>query len=78
MANKIKLIWDFRGADAQKTAEHHAIHLQQFGEREKIERETGTEFISKTHAIAFFIVDMENMVVVRDALLPHRGTLVKE
>ena len=27
---KIKLIWDFRGPDAQATAEHHTIHLRFF------------------------------------------------
>ena len=30
MSRQIKLIWDFRGAAAEKTAEHHVIHLKQY------------------------------------------------
>ena len=32
---KIKLIWDFRGEAAAKTAEHHDIHLNEYLEKEK-------------------------------------------
>ena len=28
MQKKIKLIWDFRGPESAKTAEHHEIHLK--------------------------------------------------
>ena len=30
MERQIKLIWDFRGIDALKTAEHQEIHLKEF------------------------------------------------
>ena len=30
MERQIKLIWDFRGPDALKTAEHQEIHLKEF------------------------------------------------
>jgi len=30
MNRQIKLIWDFRGQAAVKTAEHHEIHLKEF------------------------------------------------
>ena len=30
MENKIRLVWDFRGADALKTAEHQLTHLVEF------------------------------------------------
>ena len=30
MSRKIKLIWDFRGEAAAKTAEHHDIHLKEY------------------------------------------------
>nr|WP_298659569.1 hypothetical protein [uncultured Flavobacterium sp.] len=30
MSKKIKLIWDFRGPSALQTAEHHAIHLNEY------------------------------------------------
>ena len=36
MSRKIKLIWDFRGEVATKTAEHHDIHLKEYLEKEKI------------------------------------------
>ena len=32
---KLKLIWDFRGPDALKTAEHHEIHLKEYSARIK-------------------------------------------
>ena len=34
MTRKIKLIWDFKGHFAAKTAEHHEIHLKEFLEKE--------------------------------------------
>jgi hypothetical protein len=37
MNRKIRLIWDFHGADSKGTAEHHVKHLEQFMEREKLE-----------------------------------------
>ena len=33
---KIKLIWNFRGPDAAKIAEHHEIHLKEYIQIEKI------------------------------------------
>ena len=30
MSKKIKLIWDFRGPSALQTAEHHALHLNEY------------------------------------------------
>jgi hypothetical protein len=71
---QIKLIWDFRGSNATKTAEHHEIHLKEFINSEKLTLKiTGFEIINEMHAIAFMIVSQENMIQVRDALKPHRG-----
>jgi hypothetical protein len=76
MSRKIKLIWDFRGEVAAKTAEHHEIHLKEFIQTEKIEINiTGFEILNELHAIAFMVVTDENMIQVRDALKPHRGEL---
>lgn len=73
---KIKLIWDFRGPAAQKTAEHHEIHLKEFISMEKLPLDiTGFEVKSDMHAIAFMVVADAEMVQVRDALKPHRGEL---
>ena len=37
MPKKIKLLWDFRGPEAFKIAEHHCIHLREYAEKEKIQ-----------------------------------------
>ena len=74
MPNQIKLIWDFRGPAAEKTAEHHEIHLKEYILLEKLPLDiTGFKGINDMHAIAFMVVEKENMIAVRDALKPHRG-----
>jgi len=76
MSRKIKLIWDFRGPAAAKTAEHHEIHLKEFIEMEKLPLNiTGFEIINDMLAIAYMVVTDENMIAVRDALKPHRGEI---
>ncbi len=76
---KLKLIWDFRGPDAHKIAEHHEIHLKQYIQLEKLDISiTGIEDINNNHSIAFLVVNEKNMPSVRDALKPHRGTLFSE
>jgi hypothetical protein len=73
---KIKLIWDFRGQDAAKIAEHHEVHLKQFAKAEKLELQiTGFEILSHLYAIAFLVVNETEMIAVRDALKPHRGEI---
>lgn len=76
---KVKLIWDFRGGGALKTAEHHAIHLNEFIVKEKLENCVGgfepqSEFI----ASAFIVCPREQMISLRDALKPHRGELYED
>lgn len=74
MEKKIKLIWDFRGPDAQKTAEHHEIHLKEFIQKENLENKiTGVEMVSDLYSLAFLVVNEKEMIEVRDRLLPHRG-----
>ncbi|HLT51673.1 MAG TPA: hypothetical protein VKZ93_06930 [Arenibacter sp.] len=76
---KIKLIWDFRGGAAQKTAEHHQIHLQEYILSQNLALNiTGHEIISDIHAIAFMVVNETGMITVRDALRPHRGEVYDE
>lgn len=73
---KIKLIWDFRGPAAAKTAQHHEIHLKEFIAMEKLPLDiTGFEIVSEMHATAFMVVERDNMIAVRDALKPHRGEI---
>lgn len=74
MEKKLKLIWDFRGPDAQKTAEHHEIHLIEYIQAKKLNNNiTGVETLSDLYAVAYLVVDENEMIAVRDALLPHRG-----
>jgi hypothetical protein len=70
----IKLIWDFRGSAAAKTAEHHEIHLKEYIILEKLPLNiTGFNILNEMHAIAFMVVPESHMIAVRDALKPHRG-----
>lgn len=76
MSRKIKLIWDFRGEAATKTAEHHEIHLKEYIAIEQFPVNiTGFEIKNELYAIAFMVVTDENMIQVRDALKPHRGEI---
>ncbi len=71
---KLKLIWDFRGPDALKIAEHHEIHLKDFIRLEKLKLNiTGFEPITEVHAIAFMVITEDIMRPIRDTLKPHRG-----
>lgn len=71
---KIKLIWDFRGQAAAKTAEHHEIHLKEFLIKENYPlQKTGFTEINDMYAIAFVVVEEKDMITFRDALKPHRG-----
>ena len=78
MNQKIKLIWDFKGNDAKKIAEHHQVHLEEFWAKEKIlTLDFGVEEISNIHFIAFVIVYESQVIIIRDALLPNRAVIVK-
>jgi hypothetical protein len=76
MSKRIKLIWDFRGTVAAKTAEHHETHLKEFILIEKLNAKvTGFEIITPMHALAYMVVNEKDMIPVRDALKPHRGEI---
>ncbi len=76
---KIKLIWDFHGPDAKGIAKHHTIHLEEFLEKESIEKLTlGVESINDNHYIAYMVVNENNLIIVRDTLKPHRGEIYEE
>ncbi|MFS4456303.1 hypothetical protein [Maribacter sp. 2304DJ31-5] len=74
MGRKIKLIWDFRGSAALKTAEHHEKHLKEFIVLENMEPcITGHQQVNDMYSLAFMVVDESVMIAIRDALKPHRG-----
>lgn len=79
MSRQIKLIWDFRGLDSAKTAEHHEIHLKEYLTSENYSLQiTGFEIINEMHAIAFLVVEEKDMISFRDVLKPHRGEIFIE
>ena len=76
---QLKLIWDFRGPNSSRTAEHHEIHLKEYIKLEKLNITiTGCQNLSDMHAIAFLVIDEQDMKPVRDALKPHRGQVYSD
>ena len=74
MSRKIKLLWDFRGPDAEQTAKHHTIHLKEFATIENLAfHEIDIEEKNPMLFAAFITVNEKDMKVYRDALKPHRG-----
>ena len=74
MGDRIKLIWDFRGPAAAKTAEHHERHLKEYIAVEGTALDiTGYRHLGEMHSYAFMVVEKSEMIAVRDALKPHRG-----
>jgi len=72
----LKLIWDFKGADAIKIAQHHEVHLKEYFQQKKAPISiTGTESLTDFHAIAFLVVREDIMKPIRDDLKPHRGQI---
>jgi len=77
MDRNIKLIWDFHGDDAEKTANHHKIHLLEFDTKEMLNSISfGVEKINENHFVAFMVVLEKNVFKIRDAVLPHRAEIV--
>ncbi|MCP4484542.1 MAG: hypothetical protein GY823_08290 [Flavobacteriaceae bacterium] len=78
MSRKIKLIWDFRGPNSLKIAEHHCLHLKEYAEMEKLLfHEIESTVISEMYTIAFIIINEKDMDASREALKPHRGQVAK-
>ncbi len=79
MNRKIKLIWDFRGPSAAKTAEHHEKHLKEYIAIEELPLNiTGFQNISEVYSYAFMVTEETNMIRLRDALKPHRAEVYQE
>lgn len=79
MIERVKLIWDFRGPNAQHIATHHAKHLSEFAETENLQNSiTGNEEITKMHHTAYMIVEKKLMDSLRQTLKPTRGQIYDE
>ena len=73
---KLKLIWDFKGPDANITARPHAAHLKDFIQMNDLSMKiVKVEELSPAHSIAYLVVTDTEMPPVRNALKPHRGQL---
>ncbi|PWL37401.1 hypothetical protein DKG77_16345 [Flagellimonas aquimarina] len=79
MDRKIKLIWDFRGPGAAKTAEHYEKHLAEFIIIEELKFDiTGFQHMTDMHSIAYLVVAEFEMKEVREILKPQRGEVYLE
>lgn len=79
MERQIKLIWDFKGPDGGKIAEHHVIHLREYVAIERLPITIiDTQVLNEAHTIAYMVVNDEQMRAVRDRLKPHRGELYEK
>lgn len=77
MSKTIRLIWDFKGPNAEPTATHHCIHLKEFAINNNLTLQTSeVEMVNEFHYVAFLEVTEHEMAMVRDALKPHRGEIV--
>ncbi|MDC1259101.1 hypothetical protein N8091_00010 [Flavobacteriaceae bacterium] len=75
---KIKLIWDFRGPVGAQTAAHFKIHVLEFFATEKLLLlDSGVESVNEMHHFAYAVIDKQNLEVIKAALKPSRGQLVK-
>ena len=74
MNKKIRLIWEFRGPGAERTAAHHIIHLKEYVALEKLSfGETMTETVSEFKAFAYLIINADDLDKTKEDLKPHRG-----
>ncbi len=70
------MIWDFRGPNALKIAEHHEIHLKDYITVHNLSVElTGVEVLSNSHTVAFMVVNEKDVKKLREVLKPHRGLI---
>lgn len=74
MERNIKLIWDFRGPDASRTAEHFSIHLAEARAGQE-PRKMAVEHVSDVHSLVYMVVPESEMRTERDRFKPHRGEL---
>lgn len=59
---------------AHKTALHHKTHLEEYIATQNLRNSiSGSQDINEMYALAFLVVSESEMIMVRDALRPHRG-----
>jgi len=76
MDKKIKVIWDFRGPTANKTAEHYEKHLREYIFLHNLKYNiSGHKKYSENHYMAFIVVADSELEQIRDDLKPQRGEI---
>ena len=77
MSKKAQLIWNFKGQDGLKTAEHHLVHLKEFAKIEAVPiLKSGINKTSPLSCEAFIVVEMEWVEKLRTQLKPNKGFAV--
>lgn len=75
---KIKLLWDFRGPNAKKIANHHLKHLKDFFKiSDKKLFESGIKKENEFHHFSFVVILNKDLESVKLNLKPNRGQKVK-
>lgn len=70
----VKFIWDFRGMDALKTAEHQLTHLIEFMNKNNLKiHKQGCETVSEMHSFCYIVLEKKHLNFIREKLNPHRG-----
>lgn len=73
---RVRLIWDFRGPNAQMTAQHHAVHLREFAKAENLKNTLcDMQIMAEMHYIAYLVVEKSLVNELRERLKPHRGQI---
>jgi hypothetical protein len=76
---KIKLLWDFKGVDSLKIAQHFNIHLEEFLEKEDVQfHNIGLELINDFHNIAYLVIEKQYVDKIKHVLKPQRAFLVDD
>ncbi len=76
---RIKLLWDFRGPNAEPIAKHHAVHLNEFVDAEGLQNTVcETQKMTEMYWITYLVVEKIHMNDLRERLKPNRGQLYTE
>ncbi len=74
MSGRVKLIWDFYGPTAERTAQHHRTHLDEFARLQQLRvQTTGAEQFAEGHWIAWLLAEPQDVESLRASLSPNRG-----
>ena len=74
MNKNLKFVWDFYGADSEKTANHSLNHIQEFLVKSEINIDIyGVEKVSENHYYSFIVLNIKHLEFIKKKLKPSRG-----